>query len=114
MERGFKSRCEEISRHLRVEIGLAPGDSLTVTQLADYLDVSVWSVSDLGLHEEDLRQLVEVDADSWSAIIVSASGRDMVIYKSPRPHQNRLRRSSADGKRRADSSGHPGPAPGSG
>ena len=73
---------------MRVEIGLAPGDSLTVTQLADYLDVSVWSVSDLGLHEEDLRQLVEVDADSWSAITVSASGRDMVIH-NPRHFRGR-------------------------
>ena len=80
MERGFKSRCEEISRQLRIEIGLAPVDPLRVTQLADYLDVSVWSVSDIGLSEEDLRQLVEVDADSWSAITVSAFGRDMVIY----------------------------------
>ena len=80
MERGFKSRCEEISRQLRVEIGLAPIDPLTVIQLADYLDVSVWSVSDIGLDDDDLRQLVEVDADSWSAITVSASGSDIVIY----------------------------------
>lgn len=88
MERGFKSRCEEISRQLRVEIGLAPVDPLTVSQLADYLDVSLWSVSDLGLAEEDLRQLVEVDADSWSAITVSDSGRDLVIY-NPRHFRGR-------------------------
>ena len=80
MERGFKSRCEEMSRQLRVEIGLAPVDPLNVAQLADYLDVSVWSVSDLGLAEEDLKQLVKVDVDSWSAITVSTFGRDVVIY----------------------------------
>ena len=39
-----------------------------------------FSSSDIGLSEEDLRQLVEVDADSWSAITVSAYRRDMVIY----------------------------------
>ena len=80
MERGFKSRCEEISRQLRLEIGLAPIDPLAVEELAAYLDVSVWSVTDIGISEEDLSQLVEVDADAWSAITVSVSGRDAVVY----------------------------------
>ena len=80
MERGFKSRCEEISRQLRIEIGLAPIDPLAVEELSDYLDVSVWSVSDIGLSEVDLRQLVEIDADSWSAITVSVGERDAVVY----------------------------------
>ena len=47
-----------------------------------------FSSSDIGLTEEDLRQLVEVDVDSWSAITVSAYGRDMVIY-NPRHFSGR-------------------------
>ena len=45
-------------------------------------------MSDIGLTEEDLQQLVEVDVDSWSAITVSAYGRDMVIY-NPRHFSGR-------------------------
>lgn len=80
MERGFKSRCEEISRHLRLELGLAPVAPLTVERLASYLDVSVWPVSEIGLSDKDLRQLVDVDSKSWSAITVSVLERQAVIF----------------------------------
>ncbi len=79
MERGFKSRCEEMARSLRRELGLGHVDPLDADQLAGYLDVSVWSVSEIGLSDHDLRQLVEVDADSWSAITVAAFGREAII-----------------------------------
>ncbi|MCY4651782.1 MAG: hypothetical protein OXC95_01310, partial [Dehalococcoidia bacterium] len=71
MERGFKSRCEEISRHLRLELGLRSTAPLTIERLATHLDVSVWSVSEIGLSEDDLCQLIDVDGQSWSAITVS-------------------------------------------
>ena len=80
MERGFKSRCEEMSRRLRIELGLAPVDPLTVERLATHLGVSVWSVSDIGISEDDLGQLIEVDKDSWSAITVSVLDKDAVVY----------------------------------
>ena len=47
--------------------------------LAGYLGVQVWDVTDLGLCEEDQRQLVHVDPDAWSAITVSAHGKDAII-----------------------------------
>ena len=80
MERGFKSRCEEIARRLRFELGLGSADPLTVEILATHLDVSVWSVSEIGLSEEDLRQLVNVDGGSWSAITVSVFDRYAVVF----------------------------------
>ena len=80
MERGFKSRCEEISRHLRLELGLSSTAPITVERLATYLDVSVWSLSEIGLSEEDLRQLVDVDGTSWSAITVSVFDKYAVVF----------------------------------
>ena len=81
MERGFKSRCEEMSRSLRAELGLKPTDPLPVNDLASYLGVLVWSVTDIeGLSPTDIHHLVEVDADSWSAITVLASGREAIIF----------------------------------
>ena len=80
MERGFKSRCEEMSRRLRLELSLTPVAPMAVEQLAKYLDVSLWSVEDIGLSSEDLNQLVEVDKGSWSAITVTVLDREAVIF----------------------------------
>ena len=91
MERGFKSRCEEMARSLRVELGLVPTAAISPDRLASHLDVAVWSVTDLGLSEDDVLQLVAVDRDSWSAITVSASGRDTIVIN---PNHSRGRYSS--------------------
>ena len=79
MERGFKTRCEEMSRSLRAEMGLSATDPLSPDQLASYLDVAVWSVADIGLERNDLNQLIREDPDAWSAITVSASGREAIV-----------------------------------
>ena len=79
MERGFRSRCEEMSHSLRAEIGLGATAALPPDPLASYLGVAVWSVTMLGLDENDLSQLIDKDPDSWSAITVSASGHEAII-----------------------------------
>ena len=89
MQRGFKSRCEEMSNSLRAEFGLREVDPLLPAQLASYLDVFIWQATELGLDEDDSRQLLEVDSDSWSAITVSAAGREAVIT-NPRHRAGRL------------------------
>lgn len=89
MQRGFKSRCEEMANSLRTELGLREVDPLPPEQLASYLDVSIWPVTELGLDEETLRHLLVVDSDSWSAITVSAAGRDALIT-NPRHRSGRL------------------------
>ena len=91
MERGFKSRCEEMSRSLRAELGLDPAAPLPAGQLASYLGVYLWSVEDLGLAPADVRQLVHDDPDAWSAITVSAAGLDAIILN---PNHRRGRYSS--------------------
>ncbi len=91
MERGFKTRCEEMSRSLRVELGLGPAAPLPAEQLASYLGVFLWSVEDLGLAPADVRQLVYDYPDSWSAITVSAANRDAIILN---PNHRRGRYSS--------------------
>ena len=68
-----------MARSLRLELALKPTDPLGAKQLANYLDVLVWSVAELGLSDNDLRQLVEVDTNSWSALTVSAFGREAII-----------------------------------
>lgn len=91
MERGFKSRCEEMSRSLRAELGLDPASPLPAERLASYLGVYLWSIEDLGLAPADVKQLVHDDPDSWSAITVSAADRDAIILN---PNHRRGRYSS--------------------
>ncbi len=91
MEKGFKTRCEEMSRSLRAELGLDPAAPLPAEQLASYLGVYLWSVEDLGLAPADVTQLVHSDPDSWSAITVSAANRDAIILN---PNHRRGRYSS--------------------
>ncbi len=79
MERGFKARCEEMAHSLRLELDLDPTAPLNPNHLASYLDVSIWSVTELGLEDKDVHQLVHEDPDAWSAITVSASGREAII-----------------------------------
>ena len=91
MERGFKTRCEEMSRSLRTELGLGSDAPLPAEQLASYLGVYVLSVDDLGLSPADAEQLLDKDRESWSAITVSAAGKDAIIVN---PHHRRGRYSS--------------------
>ena len=64
---------------MRLELDLDPTAPLSPDQLASFLDISIWSVTELGLAAEDARQLVHEDPDAWSAITVSASGRETII-----------------------------------
>ena len=91
MERGFKTRCEEMSRSLRTELGLGSDAPLPAEQLASYLGVYVLSVDHLGLSPTDAKQLLHYDSESWSAITVSAAGKDAIIVN---PHHRRGRYSS--------------------
>ena len=91
VERGFKARCEEMSLSLRAEIGFDATAPLPPDQLASYLGVAVWSVTMLGLDENDLSQLIDIDPDSWSAITVSAAGHEAIIVN---PNHRRGRYSS--------------------
>ena len=91
MERGFKTRCEEMSRSLRTELGLDPFAPLPAETLASYLGVYLWSVESLELTPADVAQLVVSDPDSWSAITVSAAGLEAIILN---PKHRRGRYSS--------------------
>ena len=91
MERGFKARCEQMARSLRVAIGLTAIDPLSPEALASYLNVHVLSLNDVGVSNDDLRQLLDVDPESWSAITVSGYGREAII---PNPAQMNGRHAS--------------------
>ena len=83
MKRGFKSRCEQISKRYRKTLNLAPEDALPYQLLADHLEALIWTPYDVpGLDAAYIKQLTEVDQSGWSAVTVSFADRYVVVVNS--------------------------------
>lgn len=83
MQRGFKSRCEQIARRYRKSLGVSLEAPLPFSRLADDLGVVVWTPADVpGLDTDTVRQLSVADADAWSAVTVALDGKRIVVVNS--------------------------------
>jgi Zn-dependent peptidase ImmA (M78 family) len=86
MERGFKAKCENIAIQVREELGLQKYAPLDPHALAKHFGVLVWTPYDVeGLSQGALNALLKNDRDSWSAVTISYSGLDLVIYNPTHP-----------------------------
>ena len=80
LERGFKSWCERVASAMRNELELRATDPLPARKLAQHLQVELITPHDVpGLSDEDLRQILVVDRESWSAASYSINGVTTVI-----------------------------------
>ena len=92
LERGFKSWSERLSAGIRRELSVAPHDPLDPRSLANYLEVTLWTPSDVrGIPEEILAQLLDKDPRGWSAVTQTVGDRTVVIYN---PRHSRGRQAS--------------------
>lgn len=83
MKRGFKSQCEKRSVELRKTLGLDPASPLSAKDIAEHVNVTIWSTLEIeGLDSDDLKQLTVVDADSWSAFTLRMGNRHLIVYNS--------------------------------
>ena len=90
--RGFKTRCENIARSVRSDLGLEESEPLPADGLAVYLGVRVITPQDIpGMSGESLEVLLTDESDGWSALTVSDSKSTLVIYN---PRNSSGRRSS--------------------
>lgn len=81
--RGFKTSCENIARQQRRNLSLAPVDPINPRSLAKHLGIRVRTVEEVpGLSPNCVRTLLHEDADSWSAITLSANGKSIIILNS--------------------------------
>lgn len=92
MERGFKSRCENLALQVRSGLKLARIASLPPESLAEHLGVQLWSPQDIHCLSREALQQLRRDKDSWSAITVAFDGVEVVIYN----HQHARNRRSSD------------------
>jgi Zn-dependent peptidase ImmA (M78 family) len=90
MRRGFKSRCEQISKTFRDALSLSLDDPLSYTDLAKYLGILVWSIEEIpNLDKKYIKQLIEVDKDEWSALTVAENNKHLIIL-NPTHSKRRL------------------------
>ena len=81
--RGFKSWCESASLQYRAVLGLEPTGPLPVAKLAVHLAIRVLEVEQVpGLSRASLTQLTRRDPDSWSALMVSHRGKNVVVMNT--------------------------------
>jgi len=78
--RGFKARCENVGIQYRTHLGLKDIEPLPARELAEYLGVWIWNLSDVpGLTREAYRYLKSAEGDEWSAVTVRVEGQDIVV-----------------------------------
>lgn len=81
--RGFKTSCENIARQQRQFLRLAPADPLNPWELAKHLGIQVHTVLEVpGLSTTCTKTLLHDDADSWSAVTVTANDKSVIILNS--------------------------------
>jgi Zn-dependent peptidase ImmA (M78 family) len=81
LDRGFKSWAERTATSLRGELGLGPSDLLRPSDLATYLETTLWTPRDVpNLPEEVLDQLMQKDPWGWSAVSILQDGAAVIIY----------------------------------
>jgi len=82
MERGFKTRCENLALQVRSDLGLSKVAPLPPKMLSQHLGVELWSPPQIrGLSQSALRQLSR-DKGSWSAVTIAVDGNEAVIYNN--------------------------------
>lgn len=83
MRRGFKSACEKTAAAHRETLKRSLDEPLDPEELASHLDVLVWRPNDVPeLSEETLKQLLERDKESWSAVTLKVGATCLTIVNS--------------------------------
>lgn len=78
--RGFKSHANEIATSTRAELGLGAFDRLDVLRLAAHLAIPVATLTDLASDAPEVRHLIEVEREVFSAVTVFDGRRRMIVH----------------------------------
>jgi Zn-dependent peptidase ImmA (M78 family) len=82
MQRGFKTKAEQIACDLRVKLGLRAHSPLPAKKLIAYLDVLVIQPAEIpGLKPELIHEMQNGSSEQWSAItFYDARGNPFIIH----------------------------------
>jgi hypothetical protein len=83
LRRGFKTWCENAAIGYRRDLNIDRDGTLDPRLLAQHLGVKVWTAKEVsGLAPATLKQLTEVDPQSWSAVTLRSDKGDLVILNN--------------------------------
>jgi len=83
MQRGFKSRCENISARYRKNFGLHIEDPFPYRKLAESMGILIWTPADVpGLSPKHLKVLTESKSSEWSAVTITVGLKSLIIVNS--------------------------------
>ena len=81
--RGFKTWCESTALQYRTVLGLDAAGPLSAVKLAAHVGVRVLRIEDVpGLSQKVLTQLTKRDPDSWSGLLVTHRGINLVVMNT--------------------------------
>jgi len=83
LKRGFKSWSENVALAFRRELGQDKTSPLCPKALAKHLKIQLLTPSELqGLSETDLKNLLQSESDTWSAVTITNGLAHIIIYNS--------------------------------
>ena len=86
MRRGFKAQSERLSAELRESINLTLTDKILPRKFLASNGIIVWEPKEIpGIDLEHVKQLTEVDPDSWSGCTVKECGLTAIIINPAHP-----------------------------
>lgn len=78
--RGFKTEATAIADEIRRDVGCSPLDALDPIELAEYLAIPVWALSEFVSERPAIGHLLNVEPDLFSAVTVFAGPRRTIVH----------------------------------
>jgi hypothetical protein len=90
LRRGFQSEATALANATRVELELGPFDRLDPRELAESLEVPVWSLTSMRAEAPSIGHLIAVEPEVFSAVTVFAGPRRTIVHNDGHgiPRQN--------------------------
>ena len=88
MRRGFKTEANALAQEVRAEMKLGPLDPLNPFQLAQLLEIPVWSLTEMQAHAPAVAHLLHKERSVFSAVTVFR-GHERTIVHNDGHHQHR-------------------------
>jgi Zn-dependent peptidase ImmA (M78 family) len=78
--RGFKTEANSTALEVRGELGLGPLDRLDPRGLAEWLEIPIWTLSEMCTNHPNIRHLVTQEPEAFSAVTVFRGRERRIVH----------------------------------
>jgi Zn-dependent peptidase ImmA (M78 family) len=78
--RGFKTEANSIALEVRGELGLRPFDPLDPHVLAEWLEIPIWTLSEMCSEHPDIKYLLTTEREAFSAVTVFRGHQRRIVH----------------------------------